>query len=378
MKNTLAIALTTMLLTACTPPAQEPAPEADPKVENSRITFPANSNQLSSISSIAVEMEPIPLALLNGRLTWNEERTVRIYTPFAGRVEKILVQPGQKVSSGQALAVIASPEFGQAQSDARRAESDFMLAEKNLQRVRELEQHGVAPRKDLQAAEADASRTRAELERTRNRLKLYGAAREGVDQVYTLTSPIAGTVVERNINPGQELRPDQMVANSPPLFVVTDPTTLWAQFDASERNLAHLHAGKNITVRTPTYRDQTFTARIETISDFLDPGTRALKVRARIENKSSQLKAEMFVTADVDADGERELLVPTKSVFFQNEKYFLFLDEGNGSYQRREVKTGDVRNNFVEILSGLHAGEKVVTEGTLMLQQVMQPRRVQK
>jgi cobalt-zinc-cadmium efflux system membrane fusion protein len=169
-----------------------------------------------------------------------------------------------------------------------------------------------------------------------------------------------------------------MVANSPPLFVITDPTTLWAQFDASERNLAHLHAGKNITVRTPTYRDQTFTARIETISDFLDPGTRALKIRARIENKSNQLKAEMFVTADVDADGERELLVPTKAVFFQNEKYYLFLDEGNGSYQRREVKTGDVRNNFVEILSGLNAGEKVVTEGTLMLQQVMQPRRVQK
>ena len=106
--------------------------------------------------------------------------------------------------------------------------------------------------------------------------------------------------------------------------------------------------------------------------------TYALKVRARIDNKDNKLKAEMFVTAEVDADGEKELLVPTKAVFFQNEKYFLFIDESNGSYQRREVKTGDVRNNFVEILSGLNAGEKVVTEGTLMLQQVMQPRRVQK
>ena len=377
MKKLIATALTSLLLAACNQPAQE-APPADPKVENSRITFPPNSNQISNISSIPVEMEPVPLAQLNGRLAWNEERTVRVFTPFAGRVEKILVQPGQKVSSGQALAIIASPEFGQAQADARRAESDFLLAEKNLQRVRELEQHGVAPRKDLQTAEADASRTRAEFERARNKLKLYGASREGVDQVYTLTSPIAGTVVERNINPGQELRPDQMVANSPPLFVISDPTTLWALFDASERNLAYLHAGKNITVRTPTYRDQSFTARVEAISDFLDPGTRALKVRARIENKNYQLKAEMFVTAEVDADGERELLVPTKAVFFQTEKYYLFLDEGNGVYQRREVKTGDVRNNFVEILSGLNAGEKVVTEGTLMLQQVMQPRRVQK
>jgi cobalt-zinc-cadmium efflux system membrane fusion protein len=377
MKTLFVTALSAILLTACGQTAQE-APSSDPKVENQRITFPEKSNQLSSISSIAIEMQAVPLATLNGRLTWNEERTVRVYTPFAGRVEKILVQPGQKITAGQALAVIASPEFGQAQSDARRAESDFSLAEKNLQRMRELEQHGVAPRKDLQSAEADAARTRAEFERARKRLAMYGGAKEGVDQSYTLTSPIAGTVVERNINPGQELRPDQMVANSPPLFVITDPATLWAQFDASERNLMHLRPGKSINVRTPAFRDQSFTAKVEAISDFLDPGTRALKVRARIENKSNQLKAEMFVTAEVDADGERELLVPTKSVFFLNEKYYLFIDEGNGSYQRRDVKTGDVRNNYVEILSGLNAGEKVVTEGGLMLQQVMQPRRVQK
>jgi cobalt-zinc-cadmium efflux system membrane fusion protein len=377
MKNFFAITLSAILVTACGQTVQQ-APSADPKVENQRITFPEKSNQLSSISSMAIEMQAVPLAILNGRLTWNEERTVRVYTPFAGRVEKILVQPGQKISIGQPLAVIASPEFGQAQSDARRAESDFVLAEKNLQRIKELEQHGVAPRKDLQTAEADAARTRAEFERARKRLTMYGAAKDSVDQSYTLTSPIAGTVVERNINPGQELRPDQMVANSPPLFVITDPTTLWAQFDASERNLIHLRPGKTIIVHTPAFREQNFTAKVEAISDFLDPGTRALKVRARIENKSNELKAEMFVTAEVDADGERELLVPTKSVFFLNEKYYLFIDEGNGSYQRRDVKTGDVRNNYVEILSGLNAGEKVVTEGGLMLQQVMQPRRVQK
>lgn len=377
MKTLFASVLSAILLTACGQTVQE-APSSDPKVENQRITFPEKSSQLSSLNSITVEMQAVPLATLNGRLTWNEERTVRVYTPFAGRVEKILVQPGQKITAGQALAFIASPEFGQAQSDARRAESDFALAEKNLQRVRELEQHGVAPRKDLQSAEADATRTRAEYERARKRLAMYGAAKDSVDQSYTLTSPIAGTVVERNINPGQELRPDQMVANSPPLFVISDPATLWAQFDASERNLIHLRPGKSISVRTPAFRDHSFTAKVEAISDFLDPGTRALKVRARIENKDNKLKAEMFVTAEVDADGEKELLVPTKSVFFQNEKYFLFIDESNGSYQRREVKTGDVRNNLVEILSGLNAGEKVVTEGTLMLQQVMQPRRVQK
>lgn len=368
------MALAAILLAGCGKPAAD-VPATDPTVSNDRVSFPENGSKLTGVRSTPVEMQPVPLTRLNGRLTWNEDRTVRVYTPFAGRVERILVQAGQTVTRGQALAVIASPDFGQAQADARRAESDHALAEKNLQRMRELEQHGVAPRKDLQTAEADAARTRAEFERARKRLAMYGSTGAGVDQTYTLASPIAGTVVERNINPGQELRPDQV---NPPLFVVTDPTTLWAQFDANERDLAHLRPGKTIAVRSPAWRDEEFTARIEAMSDFLDPATRAIKIRARLDNTSRKLKGEMFVTADIDADGARELLVPAKAVYFQSEKNFLFIDEGNGRYLRRQVQTGDVRQNLVEILAGLNAGEKVVIEGTLMLQQIMQPRRVQK
>lgn len=373
MKTLFAVAVATILLTSCDKPAVE-APSTDPVVSNDRITFPDSGNKLTSLRSVQIDMQPIPLTRLNGRLTWNEDRTVRIYTPFAGRVERILIEAGKPVKRGQALAIIASPDFGQAQADASRAASDHALAEKNLQRMRELEENGVAPRKDLQAAEAEAARSRAEFERTRKRLALYGAG-SGVDQTYTLTSPIDGTVVERNINPGQELRPDQ---GNAPLFVVTDPTTLWAQFDANERDLAHLRPGKTISVRSPAWRDEEFPARVEAVSDFLDPATRAIKIRARLDNTARKLKSEMFVTAEADADGDKELLVPVKAVFFQNEKNYLFIDEGKGRFQRRQVQTGDVRQDMIEILAGLEEGNKVVIEGSLMLQQVMQPRRIQK
>ncbi|MFO0252596.1 MAG: efflux RND transporter periplasmic adaptor subunit [Betaproteobacteria bacterium] len=366
-----------LLLSGCSdPPA--PAPSPDPVVEKDIIIFPAGSSQLESVRSQQIDMQAVPSIRLNGRLTWNEDNTVRVFTPFAGRVERILVQPGQTVVQGQALAVIASPDFGQAQAEARRAESDHSLAEKNLARMRELEQHGVAARKDLQAAESEAARSRAEYDRARARLKLYGNGRNEVDQTYTLTSPIAGTVVERNINPGQELRPDQMVANSPPLFVVTNPATLWAIFDASERDLVMLRVGKSIQVSTPAYRDERYLAKVEAIADFLDPATRTLKIRTRLDNTSRKLKAEMFVTADVASDGDQELLVPTRAVYFQGERHFLFIDIGEGRYQRRQVRIGDVRGEQIEILSGLQERESVVVEGSLMLQQVMTPRRVQK
>src|SRR4029450_211390 len=168
------------------------------------------------------------------------------------------------------------PDFGQAQTDARRAESDFFLAEKNLARLTDLEQHGVAPRKDVQAAEADYGRAQAELARTRERLKLYGARGPGVDQSYALTSPIEGIVVEKNRNPGQELRPDQGKGTPPALFVITYPKDLWAVLDASERELAAVKIGQIVTILTPAYRDEDFSARVEAISDFLDPGTRTI------------------------------------------------------------------------------------------------------
>jgi cobalt-zinc-cadmium efflux system membrane fusion protein len=371
------ICLITTLVTGCH--KSQPAPEPpQPRAEGESIFFPAGAEGVKTIKSQVVKLVPVPATQLNGRVTWNEDKTVRVFSPFAGRVERILVQPGQSVSKGQALALIASPEFGQAQADSRRAASDYALAEKNLSRLRELEQHGVAARKDLQMAEADQARAATELERARRRVALYGGAGRGIDQNYTLTSPIAGVIVEKNINPGQELRPDQATTNAPPLFVVSDPTSLWIQLDAAEKNLPYLARGKGISVRAPAYPEENFDARVEAVADFLDPLTRTIKVRASIHNAQRKLKSEMFVTAVVDYDGATELLVPSPSMYFQGGKNYLFIDAGNGKFTRREVKSGDVRDNHTEILHGLNEGEKVVTEGALMLQQVLRPRRVQK
>lgn len=376
-KNIFKIIYLAFFLASCSkPPEPEPPPAA--RTEGESVLFPANAPQISSIKSQVITMVPVPATNLNGRVTWNEDKTVRMYTPFAGRVERILVQPGQAVAKGQALAVIASPDFGQAQSDARRAESDYALAEKNIARLRELEQNGVAARKDVHVAEADQARAAAELARSRRRLELYGGAGKGVDQTYTLTSPIAGVVVEKNINPGQELRPDQAISNAPPLYTITDPTTLWVLIDAAERDLPLLKRGKAITIRTPAYAEESFPAEVASVADFLDPTTRTIKARATLTNATRKLKGEMYVTAEVDTGTATELLVPSKAMYFQSEKNYVFIDEGKGKFTRRAVKAGDVRDNRTEILKGLNEGEKVVVDGSLMLQQMLQPRRVQK
>src|SRR5712692_9883882 len=228
----LALALAAFL-SACNDGDAKPD-VARPRLENGRVVFPKDSAQLGSFATEPVKESAPQQLRLTGRIVWDENRTVRLFPAFAGRVIHILVKEGDRVKPGQTLALLASPDFGQAQADARRAQSDFALAEKNLNRLRELHTAGVSSRKDLITAEADYSRAEAELARASGKIRLYGGGGESVDQNFALASPIEGIVVERNINPGQELRPDLQLSNSPAMFVITDPSRLWVQLDATE------------------------------------------------------------------------------------------------------------------------------------------------
>jgi cobalt-zinc-cadmium efflux system membrane fusion protein len=377
MRFSLFVALIAAGVLAGCDTAEKPSTAPQPKIGGDSVVFLPGSPQLTSLVSEVADERTSAGAMLNGRLAWNEDKTVRVFTPLAGRVDRILVHPGDRVKQGQTLAVIASPDLGQAQADARRAQGDYALAEKNLARVKELHQNGVAAAKDLNAAEADYARADSEFKRTEARLGLYGGGKQ-VDQSYALTSPLAGVVVEKNINPGQELRPDQMGANVPAQFVITDPSYLWVLLDATEKDLPALKSGKTIKIRVPGYPDASFDAKIAAVADFLDPATRTIKVRATLDNSQRKLKGEMFVTAVVGDDVAKILQVPSRSVFFQGGSHFLFVDDGNGGYTRHKVETGDAYEGYVTITSGLKPGQKVVTDGALLLQQMLQPRRVVK
>ena len=208
--NRLTIVLPMALLIAALPACNDPAQKnavPQPRVEGQAVIFPAGSPQTAVLVSEKIEPRREAVLRFNGRLVWDEDRTVRVFSPLGGRVQSIAVRLGEAVRTGQTLAVVAAPELGMAQSEARKAEQDDALAQKSLARVTELVGAGVAPAKDLQTAQAEAGRAAAERSRTVSRLKLYGAASGQVDQRFVLATPIAGVVVERNLNPGQEVRP---------------------------------------------------------------------------------------------------------------------------------------------------------------------------
>lgn len=364
---TLVIAM--LLIAACKEPPREPD-AGNPKLEGDSIVFPADSPQLAALALAPVQPAAPIRATLTGRLVWDEDHTARLYPAFSGKVTRILVKPGDSVHAGQSLALLASPDYGQAQSDANRTAADFALAGKNLERARTLFEHGVMAQKDLHAAQADYQKAEAESQRTQGRLKLYGD-NGTVDQRFALATPIAGVVVERNINPGQELRSDMASANTPAMFVVTNPARLWVQLDASEKDLPFVTRGASVALKSPAYPDETFPARIEAIADFVDPTTRTIKVRGTVDNLAKKLKGEMFITAEVPRTMAGALQVPAIAVYLRGDKNYVFVAAGGGRISRRQVSIGPAQDTSIIVSSGLKQGERVVTSGNLLLQQLL-------
>ena len=368
-KRLLTGLLAASLLTACGKRAPDFVELPPPVREGDALTFKPGSPQLAAFKvELVAGQKPAPLAV-TGRLAWNEDATVRILPPLAGRLVALKAPVGVRVAAGDLLAEISSPDFGQAQSDAARAATDLAAAERTKERVARLVERGAAPRKDLDAADADLLRARAEERRTSARLARWGgdatrdAAREP-DQLFRLTSPIAGVVVERNANPGQEARPDAPV----PLFVVSEPRTLWVFLDVTERDLTSVKAGDRLALRTDAYPGRTFPGRLDLVGDALDPASRTVKARGSVDNSVSLLKAEMYVTVEVESRVVKEAaVVPARAVLTENGKRFCFVADGPARFRRVAVEVGVERDGKVPVVSGLPEGAGVVTDGSLLL-----------
>jgi len=361
----ICVLIALFLLTSCGARG-ESEHETRPTVQGQAVIFPVAS---PAAQRLAVERAEAPIErdlVLPGRLVWNEDRTVRVFPPFAGRVTRLLAHAGDHVAVGQPLAELISPDFGQAQADARKAQADLELATKTLERQKELNEHGVASAKDLQQAQADHARARAEADRALGRIGAYGHS-VGAEQGFALKSPVAGTVVERNLNPGQELRPDQPGA---PLFVITDPTHLWVTLDASEADLRDLKIGAPLVIMSNQFPEVTFAGTLTQLSDFVDPVARTVKLRGEVPNPERTLKAEMFVSARLRLPKGEAPTVNAKAVYLVGVGRYVFVRSGT-TFTRRAVRIGSESEGRVPVLHGLKIGDEVVVAGNLFLQQIL-------
>ena len=322
-----------------------------------------------------------------GKVAVDEDKSTPVFSPYAGRVMKLMVRPGDNVTQGQPLFVIEAADTVQAQNDfvaaiaaLNKAKSALDLAQIQDTRAKDLFEGKAVPLKDYQQTQAnliqaqnDQRSSQTALEAARNKLRILGfnddaisafQERRSIDPNTTIFSPIAGTVVQRKVGPGQYVNSGA----SDPVFVIGDLSTVWLTAFVRETDASKVSVGQEIAFNVLALPDRTLTAHIDYVAAAIDPATRRLLVRATVDNKDGQLKPEMFANVTIYSAGDHPALgVPKQALIYEGSQVRVWVAHEDKSIELRDIKPGLTNGDLVAVDGNLKPGERVVTRGSLFI-----------
>jgi cobalt-zinc-cadmium efflux system membrane fusion protein len=313
--------------------------------------------------------------LTSGRVALDDLRSGHVFSPVTGRVVKIEAQLGQRVKKGDPLATLESPDIGNTVSDVHKAEADLIAAQHDYERKKDLFEQKAGSAADLEAAEDSYRKAKAEIERARQKQSLLrvGSA-DAVTQMYTLTSPIDGEVLMRNINPGIEVQGQYSGGATQELFTVGELDKVWVLADLYEMDISRVRVGTPADVTVVAYPGKVFKGQVDWVSGMLDPSTRTAKVRCTFDNPERLLRPEMYATMQISVDQKRALAIPRNALLRLGEYKVVFVEVGDEPGRVRfrrvpvDVDEGEA-SPWLEVKHGLESGQKVVVNGAILLSQ---------
>jgi len=329
-----------------------------------------------TVSTALAEERDLPESVtVGGRVTFDDRRVTHIFSPVGGRIEQVFAAPGTRVQKGDKLAVIQSQDLGSAFSDELKAKADLIAAQHEVNRQRELIALQATARRDLEAAEDNYGRAKAELERAEQKARLLRA--RGVDEVtqeFVLRSPMDGEVLARNANPGVQVQGQYSAGgNVVELFTIGRIDELYLMGEVYEVDLPSVRRGAEVELQVAAYPGRTFRGRVDWISDVLDPVLRTARVRCILQNRERLLRPEMYETVGIAAPGRHAVTVPREALLRLGDETAVFVQEppakdGQVSFKRRAVIANEqIPGELVAVLAGLKAGERVASQGSIFL-----------
>lgn len=333
---------------------------------------PAQRQRLDLITVRSTSYRPV--IEVTGTVAFDGDQSTTVLSPVSGPVTRVLVQPGDRVSRGQPLAYVTSPDFAAAVADFRKAAA----AERNLARIAKLDSalfaNDALARRDLEQAETDALAAHADREAALAQLRALGLDQATLTKLDSgdavpvveaaIRAPLAGTVVERQVSPGQLLD-----AGATPAFTVANLSRMWVMASVFESDLPSVRVGDAALI-TLTNLPDTVRGRVDNIAAEVDPETRATSVRIVVPNRGQLLKKDMYVRVTLQSRRERNaMLVPASAVLRDDDnRPIVFVAADSLGFERRSVTLGARQDGSYEVTDGLQPGDRVVTEGGLFLQ----------
>jgi membrane fusion protein, heavy metal efflux system len=371
----LLVAAMTLLITGCfnTDPGSKTYANGGTEAAKSDKAqlFTVPKEQASHIQVVTVQPTTWPRILrLTGTVAYNSFQTTPVISQVSGPVSRIMVSPGQVVKKGQPMLYVSSPDYSQLRAAYLKARDAHSLAHKNYLRAQDLYAHHAIAERDLQAAESAEIQAQADLQSSEQSLKILGIPRPDTlienptSPEVPLLAPISGEAVERQCSPGQVLQAGQTQC-----FTISDMRTVWVLANVYENQLAYVHVGDPVAMKTDAYPD-VFHGKISFMGAALDATSRTLQARIDTTNPARRLKKDMYVTATVVAGKiDNALLVPDAAVLRDAENEpFVYVTAGQDQFIRRPVGLGQSSDGKTQIVSGLNPGEQVAGDGSLFLQ----------
>ncbi len=368
------------------PEAATPEHEAAEKPEETPGRVSLTAAAISEAGIATWQVKPVDLEhllVLTGSVGHDENRLLRVASNVRGRVASIPVDLGAWVRKGDALLVLESVELGRAREEFLRETSALRVASRAYERAKTLVEAKAISSGEFQAREGEYLSRKAaaqaaeralhllgdddeEIRRLKAAAESDGELRSGDAPRLTLRAPFDGRVVDRKVTPGA------LVEALQPLATVANLGSVWVFLQAYEKDLALLHNGLPVTIRTEAYPQESFKGRIDFVGSSLDPATRTVRIRATVSNRVEKLKPGMFVKAHVDvpkpaAEARLILVVPQSALQTLEGRTTLFVQAAPGVFERRFVEVGHSFEGFTEVLAGVKAGDVVVTEGSFVV-----------
>jgi len=335
-------------------------PPSDPNIVH------LTRQQLKSIGTDTVKYtNGENMLTLTGKVSFDEDKVSKVYPMASGNVVHVYVSLGDHVNKGQLLAVMRSSEINDVQNQYDVALANQKIAKKNVDNAEQLFKSNYYSENQVLSARNDYKKAESDVNKLKQQLQILGANSDKNDAEYRIAAPTDGYIVEKNITDNMQVRSD----NATNLFTVSYLNTVWVLADVYESDLSSVHIGDSVDITTVAYPDKIFKGTVQRISSLLDPTTKTLKLRIVLDNKDNLLKPEMFAIANVHgANGStKKLSIPTKALVFDNSHYTVMVAVNDTTFKKRPVDIFRIEGDRTYILKGLVAGERVVTDGSLLV-----------
>lgn len=324
----------------------------------------------------------------DGRIAINEDTTTPVFSPYSGRVSRLIAKPGEHVERGQPLFAIEASEFVQGHNDlitavagVDKAKSKLVLAQAAEKRQKELLAIRGGALKDYEQAQSDLVAAQGDLRSAditlaavRNRLRILGRSdadiadlekRDRVGAETIVDAPISGTVIQRKVGLGQYIN----AGGNDPVYTIGDLSTVWLVANVRESDAPKMKVGAPVHVTVLAFPGQVFNAKLDYVAPALDPNTRRLPVRATVSNTNLELKPEMFASFRIVSGEDRSMpAVPVDSIVYEGANARVWVARPDTkTVVSRPIVVGATSNGLVEVKKGLNVGDTVVTSGTLFI-----------